>query len=292
MNREALEEMRWAAMQAGYQRGDPLILVSPAPVIGYETVEGMQSRVSRYIGPYAFDLEPWRANLEGYKGFFEFIITELAPEYVIFLSGDVHYGFTISASFTWKGTTLPVIQLTSSALKNSGLALEVIGLSTLFAGRTDQHFGWEKLVENIDEPRENSSDQLTEIQSGTENMFSGRMVHIKPGEEAPLPAKFSSAVGISRNRGTIHGKIEWKDARTFEPSWGFRSLPIIGENNLGLVRFRRGNLLVHRLLIPTEAGTRSSTALVATAPGELDLEIISSESSLKLLDLSKIVKNL
>ena len=58
------------------------------------------------------------------------------------------------------------------------------------------------------------------------------------------------------------------------PAWGFRSLPIIGDNNLGLVRFRSGDLLIHRLLIPTEAGTRSSSALVATTPGEVLLDRI------------------
>lgn len=276
INQDGLEEMRWAAMQADYQPGEPLILVSPAPVIGYETVEGMQERVSRYIGPYTFDLEPWRANLEGYTSFLKFIISELAPQSVIFLSGDVHYGFTISASFTWNGTTLPIVQLTSSALKNSGMALEIIQLSSLFAGRTDRHFGWESMLEDSEDTESETSPMSTahlpEGRGALPGPTNGRMVHILPGGEPPMPANFSASSGISKGSGPVYGKLAWHDARTFEPAWGFRSLPIVGENNLGLVRLRSNGLLVHRLLIPTETGTRSSTALVATTPEKIVLK--------------------
>lgn len=283
INHDGLEKIRWAAMQAGYQRGEPLILVSPTPVVGYETVEGMQERVSRYIGPYTFDLESWRANLNGYTSLFKFIISELAPQFVVFLSGDVHYGFTISASFNWQDTSLPVIQLTSSALKNSGMALEVIGLSSLFVCRTDRHFGWERLVEDVDEADGGSFSRLpTPFPRGEESqtgMAKGRAVHILPGEKAPMPANFSAVSGISEEEGPVRSRLAWHDARTFEPAWGFRSLPIVGENNLGLVRFRSGGLLVHRLLIPTETGTRSSTTIVATTPGKVLLTQISAAQS-------------
>jgi hypothetical protein len=283
INQEGLEVIRWSAMRAGYQRGDPLILVSPTPVIGYETVEGMQERVSRYIGPYTFDLESWRANLDGYISLFKFIISELAPQYVIFLSGDVHYGFTISASFTWQGISLPVIQLTSSALKNSGMALEVIGISSLFAGRTDRQFGWEQLVSDVNEFDDSSYSMPSMPHPGDGDPKStrkeGRTVHILPGEKAPMPANFSAVSGILEASGPVQGRLEWHDSRTFEPAWGFRSLPIIGENNLGLVRFQSDGLLVHRLLIPTEAGARSSTAMVATTPGKVVLKRISNSHS-------------
>ena len=274
INQEGLELIRWAAMRAGYQRGDPLILVSPTPVVGYETVEGMQERVSRYIGPYTFDLESWRANLEGYISLFKFLILELEPQYVVFLSGDVHYGFTISASFTWRGTSLPVVQLTSSALKNSGMALEVIGLSSLIAGRTDRHFGWEELVEDMNASKSDRIVMPASTFSEGRRQNSGRTVHVMPGEEAPLPANYSAVNRLSQGSGPVNGRLAWQDTRTFEPAWGFRSLPIIGDNNLGLVRFRSGDLLIHRLLIPTEAGTRSSSALVATTPGEVLLDRI------------------
>ncbi|MEJ2708995.1 MAG: hypothetical protein P8074_15390 [Anaerolineales bacterium] len=278
IDQEGLEGIRQVALRAGYQRGDPLMLVSPTPVVGYETVEGMQELVNHYIGPYKFDVESWRANLEGYLSLFKFLISELAPRYVVFISGDVHYGFTISATFTWQGTSLPVVQLTSSALKNSGLALEVIGLSSLFAGRTDRHFGWESLAEDVNEaemsPFPEPATPLPAGADGQAETAGGRTVHILPGEQAAMPAKFSAVTGLMEGSTAVKGRLTWQDARTFEPAWGYRSLPIVGENNLGLVRFRSGNLLVQRLLIPTDEGTRSSTAMVATAPGKVVLERI------------------
>jgi hypothetical protein len=277
IDQQGLEEIQSAARRAGYQDGDPLVLVSPAPVVGYETVEGMQELVNHYIGPYKFDVESWRANLDGYLSLFKYLITELAPHHVIFVSGDVHYGFTISATFTWQGKSLPVVQLTSSALKNTGFALEVIGLSSLFAGRTDRHFGWESLAEEANEAEVGTfPEPATPLPAQGEShsrKVRGRAVHILPNEQASMPATFAPTSGIE-SPSAVKGRLAWQDARTFEPTWGFRSLPIVGDNNLGLVRFRSGNLLVHRLLVPTEAGTRSSTAIVATVPGEVVLERI------------------
>jgi len=66
-----------------------------------------------------------------------------------------------------------------------------------------------------------------------------------------MPAKLSSAAGISNGGEQVHGKIAWKDACTFEPSWGFRSLPIIGENILGLVRFQSSNLMFPLPFVPS-----------------------------------------
>ena len=70
------------------------------------------------------------------------------------------------------------------------------------------------------------------------------------------------------------GPPDWHDSRTYEPTWGYRSLPIVGDNNLGLIRFRSGNLLIHRLLIPTDQGMQSSTAIVRAVPGKVVLRPI------------------
>ncbi|MEJ2210584.1 MAG: hypothetical protein P8129_16310 [Anaerolineae bacterium] len=267
INEEGLQSMARAAQRAGYRRGDPLVLVSPTPVVGYETVEGMQELVSRYVGPYRFDLESWRANIDGYTSFLQFLISEFAPENVVFLAGDVHYGFTITATFTWRGYTLPMLQLTSSALKNTGLALKVVEVGSGLAGRTDRHFGWDQVAEDLGEAESGAArDREEDGDAGGP----GRSIHVVRGTPAEMPANLPRAAvpeapGATEGRGTPH----WQDARTFEPTWGFGSQPIVGENNLGLVRFRDGNLLVHRLLIPTEGGTRSSTALAHMKPGPL-----------------------
>jgi len=243
-------------------------------VVGYETVEGMQERISRYIGPYRFDLEAWRANLDGYISFFQFLVTQVKPRNVIFLAGDVHYGFTISASFTWQETTLPVIQMTSSAQKNTGLALELIGLSSLFSGRTDRHFGWQTLAEDLDAQEAQAS------RSGRPGGWlppevagrSGRSIYVVKGEKVEMPANYPPQQGPMEKEGREDlGQPDWKDARTFEPTWGYHNEPVVGENNLGLVRFANGGIIIHRLLIPTEEGTRTATALVNELPGKVVL---------------------
>ncbi len=262
-----------AAERAGYRRGEPLVLVSPTPVVGYETIEGMQELVSRYVGPYRFDLESWRANVDGYVSFFKFLISELAPRNVILLSGDVHYGFTISATFTWRDRTLPVVQLTSSALKNTGLALRITELSSAVAGRTDRHFGWDHIAEDLEavEPQASSVDSSSHAPQAAPRV-KGRTIHVVQGVPEPMPANYAVDAELEEPepaRGK--GALDWQDSRTFEPTWGYRSWPIVGENNLGLVRFRDGNLLVHRLLIPTAEGARSSTAIVSPVLGKLAL---------------------
>jgi hypothetical protein len=266
LGEEGLRSVARAAARADYRHGDPLILVSPEPVMGYEAVEGMQELVSRYVGPYKFDLEAWRANLDGYTAFFKFLVSEFEPRYVIFLGGDVHYGFTIRASFTWRNTRLPVTQLTSSAQKNTGFALEVIELSSLFAGRTDHHVGWDSLAEDMaaaESPPASEDPQAP----------SGRSVHLVRGKSEPMPATLPAHASLEQAEPTHReGAPDWQDSRTYEPNWGYRSLPIIGENNLGLLRLRSGDLLVHRLLIPTDQGTRSATAIVGTVPGKLVLK--------------------
>jgi hypothetical protein len=282
---EGLRTIARAAARAGYQRGEPLILVSPTPVVGYETVEGMQERVSRYIGPYRFDLESWHANLDGYVSFFQFLISELDPSNVVILAGDVHYGFTISATFTWQGKTLPIVQLTSSALKNTGLALKIVELVSLYAGRTDRHFGWDSLAEDVKEAEgalgsEGTDATVSQQASDTVSAVRGRSVYVVRGKPALMPANLAADAALEEaDPAQGEGVPDWQDARTFEPTWGYRSEPIVGENNLGLVRFRSGNLLVHRLLIPTEEGTRASTAIVRTLPGRVVLVPVPEEGS-------------
>jgi hypothetical protein len=273
---DGLQTLSTVIQRSGYRRGDPIIIVSPTPVVGYETVEGMQERVSRYIGPYRFDLESWRANLDGYTSFFAFLITEVKPGNVIFLAGDVHYGFTISASFTWQGQSLPIVQLTSSAQKNTGLALQYIGLSSFFAGRTDQHFGWSALAEDLEqaEEQQDNPQEAAELhkEQRKETAY-GRSVYVVKGKPTIMPANYAAEQELGEKKTLKRkGAPDWQDSRTFEPAWGHHNHPITGDNNLGLVRFAPGGIIVHRLLIPTQEGTRSTTSLVNAVPGDVILK--------------------
>ena len=125
----------------------PLVLVAAAPVFGLKFVEDLQTLVGVTIGPYVLDFESWVAN----KRHLHLFLHLMGNAKVVCLSGDVHYGFTSTIKFSvfddktlresiklfpkdvsppktppggspsykflW---TAKFIQLTSSALKNSG----------------------------------------------------------------------------------------------------------------------------------------------------------------------------
>lgn len=105
------------------------IVVSPAPVIGNIAIENLQRLVRNPIiaffkgGPgnnYFMDQEAWIFN----KPAFEQLLDILSSfNSTIFLSGDVHYGFSITIDY-WNNRTGTVqrsgiAQLCSSSLKNS-----------------------------------------------------------------------------------------------------------------------------------------------------------------------------
>ena len=122
------------------------IFIATTPVIGFEPVEFMQSTLNTIMGALEsyeyvriaedvlgkqgflqeklvekFDTEAWTSNLDG---FVDLMSTLNDPERLglaqcVFLSGDVHYAFSITASFqTGQQPPLSCLQLTSSALCN------------------------------------------------------------------------------------------------------------------------------------------------------------------------------
>ena len=99
LSSEGLLSMLQTAKQANYRKGDAIIIVSPTPVFGFLLLEELQKFVAKIIRGYKLDLETWFANQSGLLSLLSFLIGTLRPRHCIFLSGDVHYGFTISARF-------------------------------------------------------------------------------------------------------------------------------------------------------------------------------------------------
>lgn len=124
---DALQSLVRAATQGNYVKGDQIIVVVPTPVFGFDLVEKIQQFLARFTNVYSVDLETWSANRAGFVKFLSHIATALAPRQCIFLSGDVHYGFTIKAKFSIQESdiSLEVAQLNSSALKATSLGKEV-----------------------------------------------------------------------------------------------------------------------------------------------------------------------
>lgn len=124
---------------------DPVVLVAATPVFGFEWIDFFQKLVSFLFGAYKFDYESWAAN----EAQMTHVLGLLSGRNVVLLSGDVHYGYTSTVSYTVFDSarsrsgapartptgglptvpsgarpsyrpvaTAQVLQLTSSALKN------------------------------------------------------------------------------------------------------------------------------------------------------------------------------
>jgi hypothetical protein len=147
---------RLKAILAAQRNQTPLVLVAPAPIFGYESIDGMQRMASAVVGPYPYDQEGWGANL----GHLYTFLLLCGDADIVVISGDVHYAFTSTAKFlvfdgnyvrgaqakfpgfsfpkTGSGSTATweylysarFIQLTSSAAKNFASSV-LSGVSTL-----------------------------------------------------------------------------------------------------------------------------------------------------------------
>jgi hypothetical protein len=141
------EGLRGAASllaKSGWKTGTPLVLVSPAPVIGNSTVELWQEQFSAgsTSNLYKNDVEYWKANLAGWRRLVRWL-SDLAPRPLVVLSGDVHYGFQSDVTFT-AGRGIPntfrLIQLVASALKNQASWKGRLGLNSVPALPSDEEY--------------------------------------------------------------------------------------------------------------------------------------------------------
>jgi hypothetical protein len=101
LNEEGLIALSKLLKNAKYDTNKkrPLILVSPTPVFGFELAEQLQEYLAKRSSVYKWDLETWAANENGFIRFLSFLIQDIGVQNCIFISGDVHYGFTVTASF-------------------------------------------------------------------------------------------------------------------------------------------------------------------------------------------------
>lgn len=99
---------------------DVSLIISPAPVLGVDFIEMVQfwSRW-RIKENYTYDREAWALDLETFQAFLKAVSS---MKRVVFLSGDVHYGYGASMDH-WDrhtGRTARLVNFTASALSNEG----------------------------------------------------------------------------------------------------------------------------------------------------------------------------
>ena len=124
VNEQGYLEITGQLQRSGWEKGDPLIIVSPTPVIGFDLIENAVLYILptlQKLGAHAqtiLDVEAWRYNGKGLTNLLN-QLAEWRPSNVVILSGDVHYSFSVVSSFKFSDAKeLHVKQITSSPIKN------------------------------------------------------------------------------------------------------------------------------------------------------------------------------
>jgi hypothetical protein len=220
---------------AHFSKGDPVIVVVPSPVLGFYLIELLQKIFAFIISVYVLDLESWYANTAGRAHFLMFLLQMLRPRHCMFLSGDVHFAFTIKAAFAplqdgyGYDDIMSITQLTSSALKTTSLVK--IAFVSEILGRIRQIFPFKRLVRT------------------------GRLDRIESVVDRRHP--------------------DWVEARSIvRPSGSVIAPLLISDNNLGLVTIGKNmTTITHKLLVRKRSKqTKVHEAAIKTEDGKSPLE--------------------
>jgi len=129
------DAMDWQLLPATQRDAEVTIIVSATPLLGVDLIESIQFWSHwRVRENYAYDREAWSLDWGTFQRLLK-TISELKR--VLFLSGDVHYGFGASLQY-WdlhRQTSARIINYTSSPLCNEGsgaqLAILAVGYPRL-----------------------------------------------------------------------------------------------------------------------------------------------------------------
>jgi hypothetical protein len=240
-----LERVRRLAREAGVRAPGPVILVSATPIYGLELQERRQKFLVGKVGPYEIDFEAWHSNLGGLCEFMRLLIDELGLRTCVILSGDVHYGLNVQATFGHNGHELWIGQLVSSAIKHSGTvartAMHLLGAAV----RPDHaRVGWET------PPNVKRANGLLKRHVNTDAWADDAPVFLAPALadklEPDAPPRFQETRSYVR-----------PDTR--------RAGVIVGDDNLGAVSLRDG-VVVHQLLARRAGATIRHTVRLSIPP--------------------------
>lgn len=123
LDNAAIQKLRSQIDSLPGDKNAPILLVSPAPVIGYAPVED-NPKVRPHIGKsldVTKDPEAWSYDGDAYYTFIT-MLAQSGRKRFVFFSGDVHYSFFVDGNFSHSPGLYPpafhFVQLTSSALRN------------------------------------------------------------------------------------------------------------------------------------------------------------------------------
>jgi len=226
------------------------IVVSPAPVFGYEFVEKLVQPLARFLtgGPEIPDAEAWSVHRQQFESF----IKALANfKTVIILSGDVHYSFSNTTAYFQDylpgQTPARLVQLCSSAASNEDWKTRAV---TEYAKKyPSESKSWIGFRDNIDSNlrkilaknlKRHESDLNTKDRGEAASLWSNIMFRASFQRPAVLPAfgwKNDTAYDIVKE---LSKESSWcyRTQPIKDPSTIIKVPEIIGYPNLGLVEFR------------------------------------------------------
>lgn len=267
VDQHGLESMVEVALQSGFRKTDPLIIVTPTPIFGFDLIEKLQELLAMASSVYAVDLETWSANRGGFSDLLKIIMQKLSPSHCIFLSGDVHYGFTSTGTFSLYAQekeghnekkrndppkTMTITQFNSSALKTTSLGKEVAFGNML--GRIRQLFYSKPSVLKSRNPvRDNYGD--TPAQASTPDKKD------EPFGPQTMVTRIKSKLNFSKG----HLTQVWIASKSFVALSNSRVIPelIVADNNIGLVTIDSATgTISQKLLVRQDNGVQAYEAKV------------------------------
>ncbi len=293
LSEDALEHIKLNLIMSGYKNGDPLILISPTPVFGFELAESVQRFLTSISGSYKWDLETWRANEKGFSKFLTYLAGNFDPGYCIFLSGDVHYAFTMKAhldhlkqipemkSFADEDTdakeksVIPIAQLTSSPFRSNSLSNRIVAILILNLVHklivAKKYLFRKKLVNKSPEDVTINYDYLKRLpdiinqEDNARNFaYSGRKQKIYFSKHRDDKSIFEKIRLISFNLNAKFfrkDKIEtsyinspWTERRLLIKPRGQCSLPVLAKNNMGYVKLNLDSKSIEHILYFLDKG--------------------------------------
>ena len=239
------------------KRSVPLVLMATAPVFGFETIDSAQMAVSGKILPTTyFDLEGWAAN----QAHLFLFLTLCRDHDVVVLSGDVHYAFTSTASFS----VFDAAFVRGAAAKVPGMTLPGVSGSKA----TNAHLYTSRFVQlNSSGTRNSVGGMVKTALMGGMARTQGESGYLFAGNPmSPSPARFKN--GKLYTPMTILGVTVWRerDLADVEPNFVYQqrindpsNTRFINKHNLGYAQFL-GRKVTNGFLVDGKLDPSNSTS--------------------------------
>lgn len=171
LDRYALDWLRveWAKLKTGQKIDSTTspVFIATTPVIGFSAIEHIQqlglwltglveSWKPIHILEKAFnkegfitgwmvnklDAESWSSNKDGFLALMKTLAQRMGIKQCVFLSGDVHYAFTVNSHFDYQDHGLNSYQLTSSSLSNEPNPKQLRVFDRISSSKPKPHRNW------------------------------------------------------------------------------------------------------------------------------------------------------